>query len=155
MTSLVIPICTTVMIRFAQTAEPDRRKVYCWGCNFEWMDTMVQERRETQLLNGVGSQGTAALGIMMNLLLALRSKGALRDAEVLAILDTAAETAEKSTDEIGRQFAKLVAGHIRQMIGPFTKPNTLPPHSNGNLFRVQIKDLRQLILTFKSALPMH
>jgi hypothetical protein len=94
------------------------------------MDTMVQERRKTQLLNGVGSQGTAALGIMMNLLLALRSKGALRDVEVLAILDTAAETAEKSTDEIGRQFAKLVAGHIRQLIGPFTKPDTPPPLLN-------------------------
>jgi hypothetical protein len=94
------------------------------------MDTMVQARRETQLLNDVGSQGTAALGIMMNLLLALRSKGALRDVEVLAILDTAAETAEKSTDEIGRQFAKLVASHIRQMIGPFTTPDTPPPYSN-------------------------
>jgi hypothetical protein len=98
--------------------------------NFEWMHTMVQERIEAQLPDGVGSQGTAALGIMMNLLLALRSKGALRDVEVLAILDTAAETAEKSTDEIGRQFAKLVAGHIRQMIGPFTEPDTPPPLSN-------------------------
>jgi hypothetical protein len=88
------------------------------------MEPMVQERRETQLLNGVGSHGTAALGIMMNLLLALRSKGTLIDAEVVAILDTAAETAEKSTDEIGRQFAKLVAGHIRQMIYPFEKPDT-------------------------------
>jgi hypothetical protein len=93
--------------------------------NFEWMDMMVQERIEAQLPDGVGSQGTAALGIMMNLLLALRSKGALRDVEVLAILDTAAETAEKSTDEIGRQFAKLVVGHIRQMIHPFEKADTL------------------------------
>jgi hypothetical protein len=113
------------VVRFAQTAKPDRRKVYQRGCNFEWMDMMVQERIETQLPDGVGSQGTAALGIMMNLLLALRSKGALRDVEVLAILDTAAETAEKSTDEIGRQFAKLVAGHIRQMIDPFANPDTL------------------------------
>jgi hypothetical protein len=94
------------------------------------MDMMVQERIETQLLDGVGSQGTAALGIMMNLLLALRSKGALRDVEVLAILDIAAETAEKSTEEIGRQFAKLVAGHIRQMIHPFENPDTPPPLSN-------------------------
>jgi len=86
---------------------------------------MVQERRETQLLNGVGSQGTAALGIMMNLLLALRSKGALRDVEVLAILDTAAETAEKLTGESDGKFGKLVAGHIRQMIYPFEKPDTL------------------------------
>jgi hypothetical protein len=94
------------------------------------MDTMVQERPEAQLLSGVGSQGTAALGIMMNLLLALHSKGALLDIEVIAILDTAAETAEKSTDEIGRQFAKLVSGHIRQMIGPFAKHDMLPPLSN-------------------------
>jgi hypothetical protein len=65
---------------------------------------------------------------MMNLLLALRSKGALCDIEVVAILDTAAETAEKSTGELDGKFAKLVAGHIRQMIGPFTKPDTLPPH---------------------------
>ena len=86
---------------------------------------MVQKRIEAQLSDGVGSQGTAALGIMMNLLLALRSKGALRDIEVVAILDTAAETAEKSTDDIGRQFAKLVAGHIRQMIDPFANPDTL------------------------------
>ena len=92
---------------------------------------MVREQWEAQRPNGIGSQGTAALGIMMNLLLALRSKGALRDVEVLAILDTAAETAEKSTDEIGRQFAKLVAGHIRQMIGPFTKPDMLQPHLIG------------------------
>ena len=91
---------------------------------------MVQEQIEARLPDGAGSQGTAALGIMMNLLLALRSKGALCDAEVVTILDTAAETAEKSTDEIGRQFAKLVACHIRQMIGPFTNPDT-PPHSNG------------------------
>ena len=95
------------------------------SCNFEWMDAMAGERREAQLLNGVGSQGTAALGIMMNLLLALRSKGALRDIEVVAILDTAAETAEKSKDELGGKFAKLVAGHIRQMIHPFEKPDTL------------------------------
>ncbi len=86
---------------------------------------MARERREAQLLNDVGSQGTAALGIMMNLLLALRSKGALRDIEVVAILDTAAETAEKSTDELGGKFAKLVAGHIRQLIGPFAKPDSL------------------------------
>jgi len=86
---------------------------------------MVREQREARRPNGIGSQGTAALGIMMNLLLALRSKGALRDVEVLAILDTAAETAEKSTDEIGRQFAKLVAGHIRQMIDPFANLDTL------------------------------
>ncbi len=89
---------------------------------------MVQERQETRLLNGVGSQGTAALGIMMNLLLALRSKGALCDIEVVAILDTAAETAEKSTGELDGKFAKLVAGHIRQMIGPFTIPDRLPAH---------------------------
>ena len=121
-TSLVIPICMTVVVRFAQTAQPDRRKLYRCRRNFEWMDTMVGERREAQLL---GSQGTAAPGIMMNLLLALRSKGALRDIEVIAILDTAAETAEKSTDELGGKFAKLVAGHIRQLIHPFEKPDTL------------------------------
>lgn len=86
---------------------------------------MVQERQETQLLNGVGSQGTAALGIMMNLLLALRSKGALHDVEVVTILVTAAETAEKSAGELDGKFAKLVAGHIRQMIYPFEKPDTL------------------------------
>jgi uncharacterized membrane-anchored protein len=27
-TSLVIPICMAVVVRFAQTAKPDRRKVY-------------------------------------------------------------------------------------------------------------------------------
>ncbi len=86
---------------------------------------MARERREAQLLNDVGSQGTAALGIMMNLLLALRSKGALSDIEVVAILDTAAETVEKSADESDGNFAKLVAGHIRQMIDPFAKPDTL------------------------------
>jgi hypothetical protein len=89
------------------------------------MDTMAKERTETHLLNGIGSQGTAALGIMMNLLLALRSKGALRDVEVIAILDTAAETAEKSTGELDGKFAKLVACHIRQMIYPFEQPDTL------------------------------
>jgi hypothetical protein len=68
---------------------------------------MVQERQGTQLLNGVGSQGTAALGIMMNLLLALRSKGALCDIEVVAILDTAAETAEKSTGELDGEIRKI------------------------------------------------
>ena len=61
----------------------------------------------------------------MNLLLALRSKGALRDIEVVAILDTAAETAEKSTGEFDGKFANSVAGHIRQMIHPFAKPDTL------------------------------
>ena len=89
------------------------------------MDAMAGERPEAQLLNGVGSQGTAALGIMMNLLLALRSKGALRDLEVVAILDTAAETAEQSTGESDGKCAKLVAGHIRQMIYPFENSDTL------------------------------
>jgi hypothetical protein len=88
------------------------------------MDMMVREQREAQRPNDIGSQGTAALGIMMNLLLALRSKGALRDIEVIAILDTAAETAEKSTGELDGKFAKLVAGHIRQMIDPFANPHT-------------------------------
>jgi hypothetical protein len=113
------------VIGFAQIVRSDRRKVYWRSCNFEWMDTMVQKRNEAQLPDGVGSQGTAALGIMMNLLLALRSKGALRDIEVVAILDTAAETAEKSTREFDGKFANSVAGHIRQMIYPFAKPDTL------------------------------
>ena len=89
------------------------------------MEMMVREQREAQRPNDIGSQGTAALGIMMNLLLALRSKGALRDIEVITILDTAAETAEKSTREFDGKFANSVAGHIRQMIYPFAKPDTL------------------------------
>jgi len=86
---------------------------------------MVKGRREAQLLVGVGSQGTAALGIMMNLLLALSAKGALRDIEVVAILDSAAETAEKSKGILGRKLGKLVASHIRQMIHPFADARTL------------------------------
>ena len=86
---------------------------------------MVKGRKEAQFLVGVGSQGTAALGIMMNLLLALSAKGALRDIEVVAILESAADTAEKSKDVLGQKLGILVAGHIRQMIHPFAKPKTL------------------------------
>jgi hypothetical protein len=77
--------------------------------------------RESDLLVAVGSQGTAALAIFQTLLRALVSKGVLREIEVIAILDSAAESAEKQPDELGGIYSKSVGVMIRQMMDDFGK----------------------------------
>jgi hypothetical protein len=80
---------------------------------------------EEDLIIALGSQGTASLAIFTKLLRALVSKGVLREIDVVAILDAAAESAEKAPDRSGGKYSKSVGESIRQMMDDFS---ALPPN---------------------------
>lgn len=78
-----------------------------------------QKEDEAKLIIALGSQGTATLAIMLKMLRAFIAKGLLSRVEVLAILDAAAESAEKSSDAFGGKYAQSTGATIRQMLGQF------------------------------------
>ena len=81
---------------------------------------------EEDLIIELGSHGTASLAIFTKLLRALVSKGVLREIDVVAILDAAAESAEKAPDQLDGRYSKSVAESIRQMMDGFLKPSPNP-----------------------------
>jgi hypothetical protein len=85
---------------------------------------------EEDLIVALGSQGTASLAIFTKLLRALVSKGILREIDVIAILDAAAESAEKAPDELGGKYSTSVGESIRQMMDDFSgsPPNPAKRH---------------------------
>ena len=86
----------------------------------------MSDKLEEDLIVSLGSQGTAALAIFIKLLRALVSKGVLREIDVVAILDAAAESAEKTPDELGGKYSKSVGESIRQMMDDFSGPSPNP-----------------------------
>jgi hypothetical protein len=78
-----------------------------------------QKEEEAKLIIALGSQGTATLAIMLKLLRAFIAKGLLSQIEVVAILDAAAESAEKAPDAFGGTYAQSTGATIRQMLGQF------------------------------------
>jgi polyhydroxyalkanoate synthesis regulator phasin len=86
---------------------------------------------QQDLLIGAGSQGTAALAVIMKLMRALVTKGAITEIEALAILDAAAESAERAQQprELGQKYARSVSATIRQMMDTFpTQPGSDKKH---------------------------
>ena len=77
---------------------------------------MDDRGRDAELIIGEGSQGTSGLAVMQKLLRALITKGVLRQIEVIAILDAAAESAEKAPDKLGGRYSKSIGATIRQML---------------------------------------
>lgn len=80
---------------------------------------MTSRNEMEELIIGVGSQGTASLAVIMKLLRALVSKGVLKQIEVVAILDSAAESAEKSPDAIEGKYSAATARSVRDMMDHF------------------------------------
>jgi hypothetical protein len=79
-----------------------------------------------ELMIGLGSQGAAALSILLKLTRALVSKGVLKPIELTAILDAAAESAGKSPDQLGGRYSKEVEKTIRQMMDEAPKKPSVP-----------------------------
>jgi hypothetical protein len=81
-----------------------------------------QREAELGLIVGVGNQGLAGLAIFSKLLRALMTKGVLRQIEVIAILDAAAESLERNvgSDQTGGRLVQAAALSIRQMMDQFS-----------------------------------
>ena len=77
------------------------------------------DKAPAELISALRSQGTATLAILTKLLRALISTGALTRTQVIAILDAAAESAEKHPDELGGMYSKSTGLAIRQMLEAF------------------------------------
>jgi hypothetical protein len=90
------------------------------SCAGEKMDH--QREAELGLIVGVGNQGLAGLAIFSKLLRALMTKGVLRQIEVIAILDAAAESLERNvgSDQTGGRLVQAAALSIRQMMDQFS-----------------------------------
>lgn len=74
---------------------------------------------ETELIIALGSQGTATLAIIRQLLGTLIKKKVLRRVEVVATLDLAAEAVERQKDELGGLYVKATSEAIRLMSEEF------------------------------------
>lgn len=71
---------------------------------------------DERLLISLGSQGTASLAIMIKMLRAFEAKGLLKKIEVIAILDAAAESAERSHDRLGGKYSTATGAAIRHLL---------------------------------------
>lgn len=76
----------------------------------------TQAEMDERLLISLGSQGTASLAVMLKMLRAFVAKEILSEVEVMAILDAAAESAEKAPDRLGGKYSKSTGATIRQMM---------------------------------------
>lgn len=81
---------------------------------------------EARLIIALGSQGTAALAVMLKMLRAFVSKGILQPIELVAILDAAAEGAERTPDEFDGKYSRSVGAAIRLAIAEYLET---PPSS--------------------------
>jgi hypothetical protein len=91
--------------------------VDCYPLNLEGSGMTRQKTQwehEEELIIGIGSQGTAALGIVGNLIRALHSKGTFSAMEVAAIFDATVEQAGGSGDPTSERFAESVRGAVRE-----------------------------------------
>lgn len=70
---------------------------------------------DEDLLIGIGHQGAAAIGLLRNLIVALRSKGVISDLELAAIFDASAEMARSNGGRINQRFAEAVRQTIRDL----------------------------------------
>ena len=78
------------------------------------------------MLIGVGSPGMAAIAVLRNLMIALRSKGVFSEIELSAIFDAAADQAESAHDPLSARFARAVRKDIRGLEGSVSKALSSP-----------------------------
>ena len=87
---------------------------------------MARREMEERLVIALGSQGTAALAVMLTMMRAFVAKGILRPIELSAILDAAAEAAERKPDEFGGKYSRSVGATIRVALADYLETPPSP-----------------------------
>lgn len=77
------------------------------------------DKKHAGLLAFLGSQGTATLAIVHEMLQTLIAKGVLQRTEVIAMLNAAAEAVERQTGKLGGMEAKSTGAAIHAILATF------------------------------------